>query len=165
MVPDTFASSTPPNLKPVWYIGLMRGGKEHGVLKFGRRKEGGKLAFNCVQADCTFGKERGGGTERRNYKNPVGLWSLKPSVVIYCTLKARSGIYSGSGDFPCKAAGLTRKPGLRRRSRPNPPASAQLTWKPRSFTQAALLTGRADQWVCAVGGGGWKSRCFDWIFK
>ena len=40
------------------------------------------------------------------------MWSFKPSGVIYCTLKAHSGIYSGSGDFPCKAAGLTCKPGL-----------------------------------------------------
>lgn len=44
--------------------------------------------------------------QKRNYKNEVGLRSVKPSGVIYCTLKAHSGIYSGSGDFPCKACRL-----------------------------------------------------------
>lgn len=45
-------------------------------------------------------------------KKQAALWSLKPCGVIYCTLQAHSGIYSSSGDFPCKAAGLTCKPEL-----------------------------------------------------
>lgn len=64
------------------------------------------------------GQEWGGSgtTKKKNYKNWIGLWPLKPSGVIYCALKAHSGIYSGSGEFPCKAAGLTCKPGLPLRS-------------------------------------------------
>lgn len=39
------------------------------------------------------------------------LWREELGGVIYCTLTACSGIYSNSGDFPCKAAVLTGKPG------------------------------------------------------
>lgn len=93
------------------------------------------------------GKRRG--TTKKNYKNQVGLWSFKPSGVIYCTLKAHSGIYSGSGDFPCKAAGLTCKPGLP--LAPSRPLAAQ---KPSSVksspVQRRLVTVRVCVCVCAV---------------
>lgn len=66
--------------------------------------EEGGLTFNCIQTHATVQLAKTAAVVEGDYKNWVGLWSLKPSGVIYCTLKAHRGIYSGSGDFPCKAA-------------------------------------------------------------
>lgn len=41
----------------------------------------------------------------------LGFFLRRLSGLIYCTLRACSSIYSDSGDFPCKAAVLTGKPG------------------------------------------------------
>lgn len=49
-----------------------------------------------------------------SHKTPV-LWHMEPGGMIYCALKAFGGIYSNTGDFPCKAAVLASKPGGGRR--------------------------------------------------
>lgn len=92
----------------------------------------GHARYNCVQAGgrvqsaggkadsgCSVGvtgpttnrgttQPRPQTSKKRKSKKVLGFFF---SCVIYCTLTACSGIYSDSGDFPCKAAVLTGKPG------------------------------------------------------
>lgn len=102
-----------------WFFVAGVGGFEVGPINLQSLETGGGglNTFNCIQTHaCVQSGEKkkgsggGGGSgvplQKRNYKNEVGLRSVKPSGVIYCTLKARSGIYSGSGGFPCKACRL-----------------------------------------------------------
>lgn len=95
--------------------------------------EEGKFTFNYIQAHATVQLGRGGlgGLQKKIQKLGRFVVLQTQWCVIYCTLKALSGIYSGSGDFPCKAAGLTCKPGLplapsRPLARPKPPVCARM---------------------------------------
>lgn len=93
----------------------MGGGRAHAhynCVQAGGRVQlaGGKVGSGGGIGVTGTTTERGG-TPTQKIKTRFFLWRMEPGGVMYRTPKACTGIYSDSGDFPCKAAVLTWKPG------------------------------------------------------